>query len=300
MKSFSSTVKEELCLANNEFDCCDKAEYMGLMLFGALINGSVIKFITGNIDVLNKYIKLGKSLGLKIDSKQSGSGAAARYIAEVSDSEKILRILDRLKLLDPSTGVIRYRIFRGLIQSDCCRRAFIKGAFMSGGTVINPSKNYNLEFVTPYLGLSRDMNELLSESGFEFKHTVRKSKYVLYTKNSETISDFLAYLEAFKSQMSLLNIKIEKEIRNDFNRSVNIETANLEKTINASVRQVYAIERLSETIGLENIPDDLRETAFLSLEHKDLSLSELGRLMNPPMTKSGVNRRMKKLIEMAE
>ena len=80
MKSFSSTVKEELCLANNEFDCCDKAEYMGLMLFGALINGSVIKFITGNIDVLNKYIKLGKSLGLKIDSKQSGSGAAARYI----------------------------------------------------------------------------------------------------------------------------------------------------------------------------------------------------------------------------
>ena len=300
MKSFSSTVKEELCLANNEFDCCDKGEYMGLMLFGALINGSVIKFITGNIDVLNKYIKLGKSLGLKIDSKQSGSGAAARYIAEVSDSEKILRILDRLKLLDPSTGVIRYRIFRGLIQSDCCRRAFIKGAFMSGGTVINPSKNYNLEFVTPYLGLSRDMNELLSESGFEFKHTVRKSKYVLYTKNSETISDFLAYLEAFKSQMSLLNIKIEKEIRNDFNRSVNIETANLEKTINASVRQVYAIERLSETIGLENIPDDLRETAFLRLKHKDLSLSELGRLMNPPMTKSGVNRRMKKLIEMAE
>ena len=300
MKSFSSTVKEELCLANNEFDCCDNDEYMGLMLFGALINGSVIKFITGNIDVLNKYIKLGKSLGLKIDSKQSGSGAAARYIAEVSDSEKILRILDRLKLLDPSTGVIRYRIFRGLIQSDCCRRAFIKGAFMSGGTVINPSKNYNLEFVTPYLGLSRDMNELLSESGFEFKHTVRKSKYVLYTKNSETISDFLAYLEAFKSQMSLLNIKIEKEIRNDFNRSVNIETANLEKTINASVRQVYAIERLSETIGLENIPDDLRETAFLRLKHKDLSLSELGRLMNPPMTKSGVNRRMKKLIEMAE
>ena len=100
--------------------------------------------------------------------------------------------------------------------------------------------------------------------------------------------------------MSLLNIKIEKEIRNDFNRSVNIETANLEKTINASVRQVYAIERLSETIGLENIPDDLRETAFLRLKHKDLSLSELGRLMNPPMTKSGVNRRMKKLIEMAE
>ena len=300
MKSFSGMVKEELCLTDNEFDCCNMAEYMGMILFGALISEKSVRFQTGNSDVLNKYISLGKDFGLETVSRKTGGGAAARYSAELSDSDKIRWILDCLKLLDPSIGVIRYRIFRGIIKSDCCRRAFVKGAFLSGGTVINPNKNYKLEFVTPYLGLSRDMADLLRECGFEFKSTVRKSKYVLYIRNSEAISDFLAFMEAFKSQMSLLNIKIEKEIHNDFNRSVNIETANLEKTIEASVKQVYAITKLDKTVGIKNLPDDLRETALLRLEHKELSLSELGMLMNPPMTKSGINRRMKKLIDMAQ
>lgn len=298
MKTFSESVKEELCSEQNDSICCDAAEFCGMLLFGGRINDSTVRFVTGNKDVFKKYINLGKALWNDIQIKNVGYGAA-RYCA-VIDGHSTGELLGRFTLKDEMTGLIRYRISDDTVKNDCCRRAFIKGAFLAGGTVINPNKNYNLEFVTPYLGLSRDMQSLLLEAGFDFKNTVRKSKYVLYLKNSETISDFLAYTEAFRAQMTLLNIKIEKEIHNDFNRSVNIETANLEKTINASVKQVCAIEKLSKSIGLENLPDDLREVAVLRLKHKDISLSELGELLTPPMSKSGVNRRLKRLIDMAK
>ncbi|MBQ2613736.1 MAG: DNA-binding protein WhiA [Clostridia bacterium] len=189
-----------------------------------------------------------------------------------------------------------FRIPKELIVRDCCQRALVRGAFLSGGTVIDPRKNYNLELVTPYAALSGDLLNLLREIGFPFKQVVRKGKYVLYLKNSESISDFLSYMGAFQAQMELLNIKIEKEIRNDFNRAANSETANIEKTINAAVMQIQAIDRLP----LEELPDELREVAMLRLKHKDKSLSELGKLMNPPLSKSGVNHRMKKLLQMAE
>ncbi|MBO5364384.1 MAG: DNA-binding protein WhiA [Clostridia bacterium] len=191
----------------------------------------------------------------------------------------------------------QYRIPQELVESECCKRALIKGAFLGGGTVINPRKNYNLELTTPYPALAKDMAELLESVGFSFKSVQRKSKEVLYLKNSEAISDFLSYIGAFRAQMELLNIKIEKEIRNDFNRAANIETANLEKTINAAVQQVKAIEEIQRRIGLDNLPDDLREVAKLRLANKDASLSELGAMMNPPLTKSGINHRLKKLME---
>ena len=189
-------------------------------------------------------------------------------------------------------------IEEALVSKDCCRRAFLKGAFLSGGTVIDPRKNYNLELITPCLSLHEELKHLLKEAGFAFKSVTRKNKYVLYLKNSEAISDFLSYMGAFQAQMELLNVKIEKEIRNDFNRAANGETANIEKAINAAISQIQAIVKLDETVGLDNIPEELREVALLRLKHKDLSLSELGKLMQPPLSKSGVNHRMKKLMGM--
>ncbi len=143
---------------------------------------------------------------------------------------------------------------------------------MGGGTVIDPNKNYNLEFVTPYYRLSRELLELLLKCGFGFKTVQRKSKYVLYTKNSELILDFLTYIGAYKAQMELINIKIEKEIRNDCNRSVNSETANLEKTIAAAFKQIQAIELIEKKIGLDELSDDLRELARLRLDNTSASL----------------------------
>ena len=190
------------------------------------------------------------------------------------------------------------RINQALMKKECCRRALVRGAFLSCGTVIDPHKNYNLELITPYRELSEDLLELLHKAGFPFKAVIRKSKYVLYLKNSEAISDFLVYIRAFQAQMELLNVKIEKEIRNEITRSANSETANLEKTINAAVEQLHAIETIQKTIGLENLPEDLHEVAMLRLQHKDMSLTELGKRLNPPLSKSGVNHRLKKLMNM--
>ncbi len=234
MKSFSQLTKEELSRAKNKKECCDRAEQMGILLFGTMAPG----------------------------------------------------------------GEDQYRIPPELVTEECCKRAFIKGAFLGGGTVINPQKTYNLELTTPYPGLAEDMQHLLEEIGFSFKAVQRQAKEVLYLKNSESISDFLSYIGAFRAQMELLNIKIEKEIRNDVNRTANSEIANLEKTINASVEQVKAIEAVDRRIGIENLPEDLKEIAKLRLANRDASLSELGKMMDPPLTKSGINHRMKKLMNL--
>lgn len=187
-----------------------------------------------------------------------------------------------------------------LIRKECCRRSLMRGIFISCGTVIDPKKNYNLELVTPTPELCQELKEILNKEGFPFKTIKRKSKCVLYLKNSEAIADFLMYMGAYQSQMELINIKIEKEIRNDFNRAANSETANLEKTINAAVAQIQAIDTIQKTVGLDSLPEDLREIALLRLKHKDLSLSELGTRLQKPLSKSGVNHRLKKLMKMIE
>lgn len=299
MKSFSRLTKEELYKLDNKEHCCDIAEHAGFILFGANISRTSVRYVTENPDVIGRYVSISRKIGIEPVVKQINDGTA-RYTAEIADGVLILQLLADLGLIDAETGLVKHRIHNGILEKECCRRAFLKGAFMSGGTVIDPRKNYNLEIVTPYFHLSRDLRELVQQIGFPFKSVMRKSKYVLYLKNSDSISDFLSYMGAFKSQMELLNIKIEKEIRNDFNRTANSETANIVKTINASVEQIKAIERVDKIFGIDSLPEDLREIAQLRLKYKDLSLTELGTLTHPPLSKSGVNHRMKKIIDMAK
>lgn len=204
------------------------------------------------------------------------------------------------KRLFAANSELDRKIDQTLIRKECCRRSFMRGIFLSCGSVSDPQKNYNLELVTPTSVLCQQLKELLNKEGFPFKTVMRKSKCVLYLKNSEAISDFLMYMGAYQSQMELINIKIEKEIRNDFNRAANSETANLEKTINAAVAQIQAIETIQKTIGLENLPEELKEIALLRLKYKDLSLSELGARLKKPLSKSGVNHRLKKLMKLIE
>lgn len=299
LKSFSVLTKEELCKTENENICCNAAELAGLLLFGGNISESEVKFTTENIDVLGKYIYLCAKLNINLDDVNI-SESSPRHTVSVKIQEQINRILTQFELKDLASGIIKYRIAPDIIANECCRRSFVRGAFLGGGSVIDPNKNYNLEIVTPYMGLSREFAELLKKTGFEFRTASRKSKYVMYIKNSEVIADFLTYIGAYKAQMELLNIKIEKEIRNDFNRSINSETANWEKTISASVRQVQAIEIIDEKIGLDELPEDLRDLAKLRIEHKSKSLQELGGLLNPPLGKSGVNHRFKRIISIAD
>lgn len=299
MKSFSEFTKNELFKRDNSNDCCDFAELSGMMLFGSNITLKRIRFATENEDVLERYITLADKFDMKVGVTRT-SDLSSRCLAVISDKDDISRLAERLGIIDIATGLIKYRISGEVIKNECCVRAFVKGAFLGGGTVIDPKKAYNLEIITPYMGLYNDFLDLLTKSGFEFKTVMRKSKYVLYTKRSEVIEDFLSFIGAFNAQMELINIKIDKEIHNSFNRSINIESANYDKTIDASVKHIKAIEKIDNKIGLDELPPDLKEIAILRLANKSMSLQELGRLLNPPLGKSGVNHRLKKIIEISE
>lgn len=299
MKSFSEFTKNELFKKDNSNDCCDFAELSGMMLFGSNITLKRIRFATENEDVLERYITLADKFDMKVGVTRT-SDLSSRCLAVISDKDDISRLAERLGIIDSATGLIKYRISDEIIKNECCVRAFVKGAFLGGGTVIDPKKAYNLEIITPYMGLHNDFLDLLTKSGFEFKTVMRKSKYVLYTKRSEVIEDFLSFIGAFNAQMELINIKIDKEIHNSFNRSINIESANYDKTIDASVKHIKAIEKIENKIGLDELPPDLKEIAILRLDNKSMSLQELGKLLNPPLGKSGVNHRLKKIIEISE
>lgn len=297
MKSFSALVKEELKKSENQSAACDIAELGGMILFGAAISDKEIRFVTESQDVADRYCELCKAVSVVTESVSSDT---SRCVCVIEDKNGIELILNSLKLRDKETRPIQYRISPKLMADESCTRAFVKGAFMGGGTVIDPNKNYNLEIVTHHEGLCRELFDLLKNAGFELKTVIRKSRYVLYTKKSDTISDILSFMGAYRAQMELINIKIEKEIRNDFNRSANSEAANLDKVIEASVKQIQAIELIDKNIGLYNLPDELRELALLRLKNRSESLSALGMMLNPPLGKSGVNRRFQKIISIAD
>lgn len=299
-KSFSRMVKEEIFRAGADDMCCVKAEFSGLLLFGTQwIQKDGIKITTENPDVVGCFAELARMLGLEAEVRQN-TEKSVKYTAQISDTVKVAQLLYDLNLLDETDGCIKYHVSRDITQKMCCKRAFVRGAFMGAGTISDPSKNYNMEIITPRKQLCEETAELMRSLDFECKVITRKNKYVIYIKNSDRIADILSFLGAYKSQMELLNIKIEKEIRNDLNRTANSETSNLIKTINASVEQIQAIQKIDKLIGLDSLPDELREIALLRLKNKDLSLSELGGLLNPPLTKSGVNHRMKKILNYVE
>ena len=208
MKSFSEFTKNELFKRDNSNDCCDFAELSGMMLFGSNITLKRIRFATENEDVLERYITLADKFDMKVGVTRT-SDLSSRCLAGISDKDDISRLAERLGIIDSATGLIKYRISGEVIKNECCVRAFVKGAFLGGGTVIDPKKAYNLEIITPYMGLYNDFLDLLTKSGFEFKTVMRKSKYVLYTKRSEVIEDFLSFIGAFNAQMELINIKID-------------------------------------------------------------------------------------------
>lgn len=177
------------------------------------------------------------------------------------------------------------------LRRECCKRAFIRGAFLSGGYIVEPAKSYHLEMVVTYAPLRRDFEELLKFFNITAKWIRRNGTYVFYFKGSEQIVDILGIIGAHTSMMNFLNVKIEKEMRGDVNRIVNCETANVGKSISAAIKQA----RLIEEIGLDNLPEDLQPIAKMRLENRECSLKELGEMMEPPMTKSAVNYLMRKI-----
>lgn len=193
-----------------------------------------------------------------------------------------------------------YRIDEKMVETDDEKRAYIRGAFLGGGSVTNPEKNYHLEFVTHSEEYAQDLCELINSCGLNSKVIQRKNSFIVYIKEGEQIVDILNIMGAHSCLLELENIRIMKEMRNNVNRLVNCETANLSKTVNAAVRQVESIKFIQSKMGLKRLPQNLREIAELRLEYPDESLKELGEMLDPPVGKSGVNHRLRKIEKIAE
>ena len=187
----------------------------------------------------------------------------------------------------------------GVLEEDCCRISFLRGAFLAGGSVTSPRKSYHLELITGHYSVSREVEALLGEMGFRPGRLSRSGNYVLYFKHSEAIEDLLTLLGAHQAAMELMNAKVEKEVRNGVNRRLHCDEANLEKTVNAAQEQLAAIRRLRDTGRWESLSPKLREAAELREEYPELNFSQLGALAEPPVTKSTLSYRMKKLLELA-
>lgn len=293
--SFSTDVKNELLGVENNSECCDKAQIYGLLLFGKSFSASEISISLENKAVASYYKKV-------LDNYAGGS-----FAIKSSSAEKV-----KIRTSSKTAAKNMYEFF-GYSEKDrslrinwanftceSCYVAFLRGSFLSCGTITTPDKGYHLEFTVPYLNLCRDFKRVFSELGFEPKQITRNGYYILYFKDSEAIEDLLTIMGAVNSSLELMSVKVYKDVRNNINRRTNFETANLDRIINAEALQKDAIKKIQKKAGLNSLPAELRQVALLRLENDGLSLRELGEMCDPPLSRSGVNHRLKKIVEFAD
>jgi DNA-binding protein WhiA len=262
-----------------------------------------LKIQTENFHVAKKCFTLLKNtFNMIAEVSVRSSGRKHVYTVLVRDFSKAETILKATGLLLSEDGKIQLkkRIYSPVVSSICCRRAYIRGAFLSVGSVNDPEKNYHMEFVLADEFSAEQLKELINSFGLDAKVVERKEHFVVYLKEGEQIVDLLNIMEAPLALMDLENVRIMKEMRNDINRKVNCETANLNKVVGAAVKQLEDIEYIEEKIGLSSLPEQLEEIARLRLEYPDKSLKELGSFLSTPVGKSGVNHRLRKISNIAE
>ena len=294
--SFSTNVKEELCRGALSRKCCARAEAYGVLLFCHTFDTSGIKIVTGSPAFARRLPELFKR-AFRVSFDRLPEAGSGKKTFQISVPEKLSAIRETYGS-DPA-GSLALHINYAVLEEEHCRTAFLRGAFLAGGSVSDPAKGYHLELVTSHYSVSRELAALLPEAGFTPKQTTRKANYVTYFKSSETIADFLTALGAPLASMELVNAKLEKHLRGSVNRRVNCDSANLDKAVDAALEQVDAIQRYARTRGLDSLPDKLRETAELRMAHPELTLSQLSALFQPPITKSALNHRLRKLMELA-
>ena len=294
--SFCSKAKAELCKIPISKTCCAVAESYGVLLFCNTFSPTSIRIVTESRDFAQRLPKLfQKAFSLKFD--QTPETEQGKQIFTMDDPRKIHRIYDVFGLEAATTVALQVNL--GILEEDCCRVAFLRGAFMAGGSVTDPEKRYHLELATSHLRVSREVKHLMEEVGFAPKCVTRAGSHVLYFKQSDQIEDFLTTLGAPVCAMGIMEAKVEKDLRNGVNRRVNCETANLGKAVDAAQEQLAAIRRLKERGLYEELPQKLKETAQLRQDHPEATLLELSQMQDPPVSKSAINHRMRKLLDLS-
>ena len=308
--SFSFNVKKELTCVPLGARHCMLAELAALIMMSGEINYEnhqfSIKFQTENAAIARKYftiIKKAFNINTEIVLKTSKKFHKKQtYVLVTKNSEEAHKILVATTLLKVEDGypILRDHVDLAVVQSTCCKRAYLRGAFLGAGSVSDPEKGYHLEFVNPNERHAMFLQNIMISMEMDPKVVERKGNFVLYLKEGTQIVDLLNVIGAHVALMELENVRIVKEVRNNVNRIVNCETANLKKTVSAAVRQTQDIEYVQKTIGISALPENLQEVAMYRLEYPSSSLKELGELLTPPVGKSGVNHRLKKISEIAE
>lgn len=310
--SFSVDTKNELARLEQEKKCCMLAEIAGFIRMSGsirLAGGGKFSIVinTENPAVARHFKKMIK-VYFDVDANlEISSGTSLKkghvYLLNIGPEERSEQILRETGILMVREGrnCISDGIYEGLIKTKCCRKAYLRGVFLGSGTISDPEKGYHIEIVCNTKTLCNDVKKLINSFvDLHAKQVQRKKSYVVYVKESEQIVDILNILKAHGQLLKFEDVRIIKEMRNKTNRINNCDNANLDKTLNASEKQVQAIKLIVKKRGIDFLNDKLKEVALLRLENPDATLQELADMIEPPLKKSGVNHRLKKIEEIAK
>ena len=298
MQSFSYKAKAELCRTAVQRLCCARAECYGVLLYCNTFTMQEVRIITENPEFAARLPRLfHRAFNVKFDRLPAEETPGSKLIFQITDPDKLRRIVDTLGY-DPRQALVLHVNF-AMLEEDCCRVSFLRGAFLAGGSVTDPEKRYHLELSTSHVQASREVSALLQEMGFLPRSVMRSGSAVIYFKQSEHIEDLLTTLGAPVAATEIMTAKVDKEIRNGANRAMNCDMANVNKTLDAVAAQQEAIEKLEKAGQLERLPEKIQETARLRMQNPELPLAQLAALFDPPISKSCLNHRIRKIMEEA-
>lgn len=281
--SFSSDIKEKLCINPVKCKSCLMAELAGIFEFAGRKNDDGVRFVTENKIIADNILKKFSEL----------FGKEIEYIKNGRNHQFLL---DMEKYNDEIYNISNWEA----TAKQCCNASYIKGAFLGGGSVTNPEKGYHLEFDTKYEDEAKRLTHILKSIGVFSKYTIRNGVYPVYIKECERVAGVLSTMGAPNGALEMFSVQVEKEMRNTINRRANFETANTDKTILASSKHIVAIQRIKDAGAWSKLPETLREIGALREEFPDISLKDLGEKINPPLGKSGVNHRLNRIIEFSK
>ena len=299
MLSFSASVKAEVCRVFPQDRCCALAECFGILLFCNSFHRDGIKIITESQDfgkILPKLFKKAFSTGFDCLPENNATG---KLVYQILDPKKIEMIMQAYGFSREATLALHINL--PVVEDDCCKAAFLRGAFLAGGSVTDPVKGYHLEITTTHCSVARECYTLIQETmGFYPKTAARGGGQVLYLKQSELISDYLTFLGAPVGAMGIMEARLEKELNNKVNRCCNCDDANTSKVVEAAQEQLVAIRVLRDRGLLEKLPQKIAQAAQARENNPEASLSELAAMMEPPITKPAMNHRLQRIVSMAK
>jgi len=293
--SFSSEAKAELCQNRPDRRCCAVAESYGALLYGHSFTPREIRIITASPDFAARLPRLFKrAFGLSFDLLPP-EGAGGKRSLLIQDEKKIEKIFETFGLSAEAT--LSHHINFSVLEEDCCRASFMRGAFLAGGSVTDPNKRYHLELATAHQSVSREAHTLLLDMGFSPKETQRAGNALTYFKQADAIADFFTAIGASSTAMRIMTAKVDKEMRNTVTRQINCDSANADKTVAAAQEQLAAIRRIVRDYGsLDVLPEPLKDAALLRVTNPEASLADLAELSFPKVSKSCLSHRLKKLM----